>query len=88
MCNINSDCTCYCKSSKTVANVVDNPLTETDGRLPRDLSPYHYNVELRPDIYNKTPCYFGFDGIVSIYFTVINSTNIITVNAQGLINAY
>lgn len=73
---------------KTVANVVDSPLNKTDCRLPRDLSPYHYNVEIRPDIYNKTLWDFSFDGIVSLYFTVINLTSLITVNAQGLTNAY
>jgi aminopeptidase N len=51
--------------------------------LPRDLLPTHYNIELRPDIYNGGPP-FPFDGSVEIFFTCATATSTIILNSVGL----
>jgi hypothetical protein len=54
-----------------------------DGRLPRDLIPYHYNIDITPNFYLDAPP-FPFEGVVSIWFECIQSTNVLTVNSLGL----
>ncbi|ELT90858.1 hypothetical protein CAPTEDRAFT_38036, partial [Capitella teleta] len=53
-------------------------------RLPSNLAPTHYNIELRPDIYNGEPP-FPFDGSVEIFFTCREDTNQIVINSVGLV---
>ena len=54
-----------------------------DGRVPRDLLPYHYNIDVTPNFYLSSPP-FPFDGTVSIWFECVQSTNILTLNSYGL----
>ena len=54
-----------------------------DGRLPRDLFPYHYDIDITPDFYRPEPP-FPFNGTVSISFDCVQSTNVLTVNVYQL----
>jgi aminopeptidase N len=56
---------------------------EADGRLSYANLPYHYNLELTPDIYRATPP-FPFSGGVQIFFTNVEATNLVTLNSNGL----
>ncbi len=60
----------------------DGTSDETDGRLPQNFRPYHYNLELRPDIYQTTPP-FNFSGKVQIYFACVKASNVVTINSVG-----
>ena len=54
------------------------------GRLPLDLSPLHYVLEITPDIYAENPP-FTFSGSVSIRFEALATTSEIYLNAFGLV---
>jgi len=53
------------------------------GRLPTDLSPIHYVLELQPDIYKGEPPFF-FNGSVSIRFGCQVATSVVYLNSKGL----
>ena len=53
------------------------------GRLPTDLSPIHYVLELQPDIYTGEPPFF-FNGSVSIRFVCQVATSVVYLNSKGL----
>jgi len=55
---------------------------EADGRLPYTNIPYHYNLELTPDIYQDGPP-FSFTGTVQIYFTAAETSSLVTVNSNS-----
>ncbi|ESN96433.1 hypothetical protein HELRODRAFT_189234 [Helobdella robusta] len=56
---------------------------EHEGRLPRTFLPTHYNLYLEPHLeLDKPP--FPLIGQVKIYFTCIEKTNNLTLNALGL----
>ena len=44
-----------------------------DVRIPLDVYPLHYNLELKPDIYTGNPDTFRFDGRVEILLDYISS---------------
>jgi Peptidase M1 N-terminal domain len=54
-----------------------------DGLVPRDLIPYHYDLEITPNFYLDAPP-FPFDGTVRISFECLVSTSVLTVNSYGL----
>jgi len=54
-----------------------------DGRLPRTLIPYHYNLDITPDFYQPAPP-FLFTGTVDISFECVEATDVLTVNSLGL----
>jgi len=58
-------------------------LDDLDGRLPTDLLPVHYNVEIQPDIYQPQPP-FPFSGKVEIIINCVTATDVITLNNDGL----
>lgn len=60
----------------------DGASDEPDGRLPKNFRPYHYNLELRPDIYQTTPP-FNFNGNVQIYITCVEASNVVIINSVG-----
>ena len=53
------------------------------GRLPTDLSPIHYVLELQPDIYTGAPPFF-FNGSVSIRFVCEVATSVVYLNSYEL----
>jgi len=54
-----------------------------DGRVPRDMLPYHYNIDVTPDFYLSSPP-FPFDGIVSVWFECVQANDVLTLNSYGL----
>jgi aminopeptidase N len=54
------------------------------GRLPIELVPINYNLELRPDIYTGSPP-FLFGGSVDIRFRCVDVTGIVYLNSVGLV---
>lgn len=70
--------------------IQEKPLDEAlkrdivDGRLPRRVTPQHYNVELQPDIYSSQEPPFALSGTVEIYVTCHLRTDHIVLNAFGL----
>ncbi len=63
--------------------VPSDPGDISKGRLPLDLSPLHYVLEITPDIYSDDPP-FSFSGSVSIRFEALATTSEIYLNAFGL----
>ncbi len=55
-----------------------------DVRIPLDVYPLHYNLELRPDIYTGNPDTFRFDGRVEILLNCRVSTDVISVHSSKL----
>ena len=53
------------------------------GRLPTDLWPIHYVLELQPDFYDEEPPFY-FNGSVSVTFEVRNPTAIVYLNSRDL----
>ena len=53
-------------------------------RLPRNLIPWHYNVDIQPDIYGSDPSRFSFLGRVDIYLACENQTNQITLQYRKM----
>lgn len=60
------------------------PTTVTDIRLPTDLEPVLYNVELKPNMYDGPVDQFTFDGYVAIHLLVKNPTDKITLHMADL----
>jgi len=58
-------------------------MDDTDARLPTDLLPYHYNLEILPYIYFPEPP-LPFNGKVEIFFECFTATNVITISNDGL----
>ncbi|XP_074640169.1 aminopeptidase N-like [Tubulanus polymorphus] len=58
--------------------------SNTDLRLPRDLEPVHYVIELRPDIYSNDATSFRFHGFTRIYFKCLKPTDLITFHILNL----
>ncbi|XP_013408526.1 uncharacterized protein LOC106172388 isoform X2 [Lingula anatina] len=56
----------------------------TDVRLPADLMPSYYKLELRPDIYQDDPKGFNFSGKVDITMHCNNATNVIKLHIKSL----
>lgn len=54
---------------------------EIDHRLPKNVIPYHYNIEL-----DVEPNFLYFNGKTEIYVEVIEETNYIVLHAAQLIN--
>ncbi len=55
-----------------------------DVRIPLDMYPLHYNLELKPDIYTGNPDTFRFDGSVEILLDCRVSTNVISLHVNKL----
>jgi hypothetical protein len=55
----------------------------TDGRLPRNVVPVHYNLEIKPNIALEQPP-FPFDGTVQIYILCVEATNSVVLNYKDL----
>jgi aminopeptidase N len=51
-----------------------------DGRLPLDLIPVHYDLDIVPDFYDNEPP-FEFLGTVAITFDCVTATSVLTVNS-------
>lgn len=63
----------------------DNNETITKSpRLPTDLKPIHYTIELKPDIYLENTSDFTFEGKVSILINCLNATKDIVLNSKLL----
>ena len=60
------------------------PTEDNDGRLPRNVKPVHYLVELFPDLYGDDPQTFKFSGYVWIRINCVSRTNSITLNINKL----
>ena len=56
----------------------------TDVRLPPELVPTYYNLELKPDIYGNDPDQFRFEGYVEIFLNCTASTSVIVVHVTNL----
>ena len=55
-----------------------------DIRLPTTVLPSHYEVTLRPDIYDKEPEDFIHTGSVIVNVTAKEATNVITMHTRSL----
>ena len=53
-------------------------------RLPSSWNPYHYNLDIRPDLYHDDPEDFTFNGTVVIYIKAVETTDVIIVNQRKL----
>lgn len=60
------------------------PQITDDVLLHTSLKPVHYNVVLRPNLYEDNSQNFTLNGSVRIYFNCIKSTNNITIHIQNL----
>ena len=67
--------------STTVPPDSDHP---EDYLLPISLRPYHYDIELRPDIYLPDPTDFVFNGTSSMHFACLQDTNRIVLHIRQL----
>ncbi|XP_076118297.1 aminopeptidase N-like [Mytilus galloprovincialis] len=86
--------TCTPCSNATQTPPVDMTTTEAppsappqitdDVLLHTSLKPVHYNVVLRPNLYEDNSQHFTLNGSVRIYFNCIKSTNNITIHIQNL----
>ena len=55
-----------------------------DVRLPSTLSPIHYNVELKSNMYGDIPEEFTFEGKVAIWMECKESTNMVVIHINKL----
>ena len=55
-----------------------------DVRLPRNVSPFLYELEIFPDIYQANPADFKFTGYVKIWIRTLEATSNITLHANKL----
>ncbi|KAK2183343.1 hypothetical protein NP493_315g04044 [Ridgeia piscesae] len=55
-----------------------------DVRLPLNVHPQHYDVQLRPDIYGDDPGQFNFSGSVDIHVNCTRQTDTITLHTKQL----
>jgi len=54
-----------------------------DGRLPRNVLPMHYDIEIAPNFYQALP--FPFDGTVAIVVRCTVSSSSIVLNSKFLL---
>ena len=71
-------------SDKTDQTTVIPPQQRHDGRLPRDIAPVRYSVELFPDIYGNDPEAFSFSGNIWINLKCISRTNKVILNINKI----
>ncbi|XP_070178504.1 uncharacterized protein [Littorina saxatilis] len=64
-----------------LASKVSGPSDTINYRLPTAILPYHYDLELQPEIYTADPADFTFNGSVKIYLECNTSTNVITLHS-------
>lgn len=60
------------------------PSLPSNVRLPKDLVPEHYNVELTPDMYGDDPKRFTFSGKTDVEFKVEKATDRIIMHTNKL----
>lgn len=60
------------------------PALPKDVRIPPDLVPTYYNLELKPDIYSGDPDQFRHEGSVEIFLNCTKSTSVIIVHINDL----
>ncbi|KAK7475553.1 hypothetical protein BaRGS_00033186, partial [Batillaria attramentaria] len=53
-------------------------------RLPPNLKPIYYDLEIKPDFYGNDPSTFSFTGHVTIHLECISPTNEIVLNSKNL----
>ena len=69
----------------TTTPVTEKPLGPWDNiRLPLNLVPYHYDVELKPDLQPDSEGEYWFTGTSSVDFTVATETNFIYIHCNKL----
>ncbi|KAL4216762.1 hypothetical protein ACF0H5_024485 [Mactra antiquata] len=88
--------TTACPTATTTRNVTTHAPTEEttaattappeviDVRLPNDMEPLLYTVEIQPHIYDENPAKFFFNGSVSIKLHCVKNTNKITLHTNKL----
>ncbi|XP_059161761.1 uncharacterized protein LOC131944899 [Physella acuta] len=57
----------------------------TDVRLPKNVVPSHYNVELQPNMYLPDPANFTFKGSVKIWIKCITASDNVTLHSNVLV---
>ena len=70
--------------SHPTSSLPTSPPITNDVLLPSALSPTHYNVILRPNLYGGIPSNFNLEGSVRIYVTCNENTANITLHIQNL----
>lgn len=73
----------HCKDEDTDSSTAPDALPK-DVRLPTDLHPTYYNLELKPDIYGDDPDKFQFEGYVEIFLNCTKSTSVIVVQVKDM----
>ncbi|XP_069131189.1 aminopeptidase N-like [Argopecten irradians] len=64
-----------------VTKPTEPPIITDDIRLPDNMKPYHYDITIRPELYNDKPETFTFSGRVDIFMNCIKATKNITVHS-------
>ncbi|KAL5020570.1 hypothetical protein ScPMuIL_003462 [Solemya velum] len=59
-------------------------IRDIDRQLPRNMKPFLYNLELKPNLYYCDPANCTFDGYVKIHMTCLHPSNNITLHMEGL----
>ncbi|XP_061193634.1 aminopeptidase N-like [Saccostrea echinata] len=71
-------------TSVTTPEITPSPEMAKNYRLPTSLLPIHYNVVLRPDLYNKNPADFSTPGRVKIWINCTEETGNITLHINKM----
>ncbi|KAK7090085.1 hypothetical protein V1264_009931 [Littorina saxatilis] len=71
-------------TTMTTMTTTQPPVPPGAYRLPTNLRPIYYDLELAPDFYGDDPSTFTFEGHVGIVFECITPTKTITLNANDL----
>ena len=71
-------------TTSTAVPTTTVPPEVQSARLPLDLIPIHYDVDIKADIYTGNPKNFSKSGHVRIHFECKNATDMITLHISGL----
>ena len=71
------------KQNLTIMPLIENISEQNEQyRLPENIRPYHYNIELMPNIYSNDEKLFKASGMVKIYFRIYeNPTSILILHS-------
>ena len=68
----------------TFFGTVPPPLSEVNYRIPAAMTPTHYEVRFRADVYTGDVETFGFTGTVKMHLTCVGQTNLINFHTRQL----
>ncbi|KAK6184963.1 hypothetical protein SNE40_007302 [Patella caerulea] len=80
----NTEICTACAAAPTLPPTTPPTAPTIDYRLPTNTRPYHYNVDLQPNMYSGDPEAFNFQGSVKIWIQCLEDTTEITLHAHRL----